>query len=59
MNDVINWLFSDRVGVFVLLGGGVVLFLLIAWLLEGRMRKDFYNHDKGPDDWDLFDADDE
>lgn len=53
INDIVNWLFSDRVGVFVLMGGGVLLFLLIAWLLEGRMRKQFYNHEKTEDDWDL------
>ena len=35
--------------------GGVLLFLLIAWLLEKRMRKKFYNHEKSEDDWDLFD----
>lgn len=58
-NNIITWLFNDRVGVLVLLGSGVVLFLLIAWLLEKRMRKQFYNHAKSPDDWDLFDSDNE
>lgn len=56
INNIINWLFNDRVGVFVLLGSGVLLFLLIAWLLEKRMRKQFYNHKKTADDWDLFDT---
>lgn len=56
INNIINWLFTDRVGVFVLLGSGVLLFLLIAWLLEKRMRKQFYNHKKTADDWDLFDT---
>ena len=59
VNSIINWLFTDRMGVFVLLGCGVVLFLLIAWLLEKGMRKQFYNHKKSPDDWDLFDSDEE
>lgn len=59
VNTVISWLFNDRTGVFVLLGSGVILFLLIAWLLEKRMRKQFYNHEKNPGDWDLFDSDDE
>ena len=58
LSDIINWFFNDRVGVFVLMGCGVVLFLIIAWLLEGRMRKQFYNHEKSEGDWDLFDSDD-
>ena len=49
-----NWLFGTRQGVFALMVGGVLLFALIAWLLEKRTRKQFYNHQKGPDDWDLF-----
>lgn len=53
-NDIITWLFNDRTGVFVLMGIGVVLSLLLAWLFEKRMRKQFYNHTKSPDDWDLF-----
>jgi hypothetical protein len=56
IGNFFNWLFSDRVGVLVLLGFGVVLFLLIAFLLEKRMRKQFYNHKKTADDWDLFDT---
>ncbi|MBO7675749.1 MAG: hypothetical protein J6S63_12210 [Atopobiaceae bacterium] len=59
INNIINWLFNDRTGVFVLLGSGVLLFLLIAWLLEKRMRKQFYNHKKTADDWDLFDTEDD
>lgn len=59
INNIINWLFNDRVGVFVLLGSGVLLFLLIAWLLEKRMRKQFYNHKKTANDWDLFDTDED
>ena len=59
IGNFFRWLFSDRVGVLVLLGSGVVLFLLIAFLLEKRMRKQFYNHQKSEDDWDLFDSDEE
>lgn len=59
INNIITWLFTDRTGVFVLMGGGVLLFLLIAFLLEKRMRKQFYNHKKSPDDWDLFDSEEE
>ncbi|MBR3327222.1 MAG: hypothetical protein IKG22_07860 [Atopobiaceae bacterium] len=50
-----TWLFGTRPGVLVLMVGGVLLFLLIAWLLEKRTRKQFYNHEKSEDDWDLFD----
>ena len=59
IGNFFRWLFSDRVGVLVLLGSGVVLFLLIAFLLEKRMRKQFYNHQKSEGDWDLFDSDEE
>lgn len=56
--NIINWLFTDRAGVLALMFGGVLLFLLIAFLLEKPMRKEFYNHEKSDDDWDLFDTDD-
>lgn len=59
LNNIVNWLFNDRMGVFALLGGGVVLSLVVAFMLEKNMRKQFYNHKKGPDDWDLFDSDEE
>ena len=42
-----------------LIVGGIVLFLIIAFLLERRTRKTYYNHEKGPDDWSLFDDDSE
>jgi hypothetical protein len=46
-------------GVLALMVGGVLLFLLIAFLLEKRMRRDFYNHKRTENDWDLFDSDDD
>ena len=55
IGNFFNWLFGTRPGVFTLLGVGVLFFLLIAWLLERRMRKQFYNHEKSEDDWNLFD----
>lgn len=58
INGFINWLFGTRPGVLALIGGGVLLFLLVAWLLEKRTRAQFYNHQKTEDDWDLF-GDDE
>lgn len=54
-----HWLFNDRMGVLALMVGGVLLFLLIAFLLEKRMRRDFYNHKRTENDWDLFDSDDD
>ena len=58
VNDFFGWLFGTRPGVLTLMVGGIVLFLIIAFLLEKRTRAKFYNHKKGEDDWELF-ADDE
>ena len=55
INNFFGWLFGTRAGVVTLMVGGVVLFLIIAWLLEKRTRARFYNHQKEPGDWDLFD----
>ena len=55
INNFFGWLFGTRPGVFTLLGVGVLLSLLIAWLLERRMRKQFYNHEKSENDLDFFD----
>ncbi len=54
-----HWLFNDRMGVLALMVGGILLFLLIAYLLEKRMRKQFYNHKRTENDWDLFDSGDD
>ena len=59
IGNAIHWLFNDRVGVLVLMVCGIVLFLLLAYVLEKRMRKRFYNHQKTDDDWDLFDTDED
>lgn len=48
------WLFGERTGVLALMVGGVLLFLVLAWLLEKRTRAKFYNHEKSEGDWDLF-----
>ncbi len=55
INQFFAWLFGTKVGVLALMVGGVLLFLLLAWVLEKRTRAKFYNHKKSPDDWDLFD----
>jgi hypothetical protein len=54
-----SWLFGTRTGVIWLVLGGVVFFLVVAFVLERRTRAEFYNHEKTEDDWDLFDDDDE
>ncbi|RVU98040.1 hypothetical protein EII22_02885 [Coriobacteriales bacterium OH1046] len=53
--DAFSWLFNDRTGVLVLIAGGIVVFLIIAFVLERRTRKHYFNHEKSEDDWDLFD----
>ena len=55
INTFFDWLFGTRLGVLALMVGGVLLFLVLAWLLEKRTRMQFYNHEKSEDDWDLFD----
>ena len=51
---VFVWLFQTRAGVLSLLGGGIVLFFIISAVLEVRTRARYKNHEKSPDDWDLF-----
>jgi hypothetical protein len=59
VSDFFSWLFGSRLGVICLLVGGIVLFILIAWHLEHKMRKQFYNHEKSDDDWSLFGNDED
>ncbi len=53
-----SWLFTTRTGVISLLAGGIVLFFIISAVLEVRTRARYKNHEKSPDDWDLFDDED-
>ena len=46
MLDFLSWLFNTRTGVMALIGGGIVLFLVIALVLERRGRKIYYNHER-------------
>ena len=50
-----RWLFQTRTGVITLLAGGIVLFFISSAVLEVRTRARYKNHEKSPDDWDLFD----
>lgn len=54
ITDFFTWLFSDRTGVVCLVGGGIVLCLLIALLMERKTKRMYFNHDKSEGDWDLF-----
>lgn len=57
--DFFTWLFSDRTGVVCLVIGGMLVCLLISFVLERHTRKEYYNHEKSDDDWDLFDDDED
>jgi hypothetical protein len=62
MNQIgtfVDWLFGTTQGVVCLVLGGILLFLIIAFVLERKTRRIYRNHEKGPDDWDLFDDDSE
>ena len=59
VSDFLNWLFNTRQGVIALLLGGIVLFIIIALILERRTRAIYKNHERSEDDWSLFDSDDE
>ena len=59
ISDFFTWLFNDRTGVICLVLAGVAICLIISFVLERRMRKQYYNHKKSENDWDLFDSDDE
>ena len=57
--DFVNWLFNTKPGVIALVVGGILLFFVIAFVLERRTRQMYRNHEKSEDDWDLFDDDDD
>ena len=50
-----DWLFNTRQGVLALIVGGIVIVMIIAFILERGTRKQYFNHKKSADDWDLFD----
>ena len=60
VTGTIGWLFNTRQGVLALLLGGIVLFLVIAVVLERRGKRTYYNHKVSePDDgWGLFAGED-
>ena len=50
VGEFFTWLFSTRQGVMALIGSGLVIFLIIAFILERRGRKYYYDH--GPEEGD-------
>ena len=59
IGDFFNWLFNDKAGVIVLVFGGILLCLLIAFVMERKTKETYFNHEKTDDDWSIFDDDDE
>lgn len=55
IGDFFTWLFNDRTGVICLIGGGIVICLVIALLMERTTKKRYFNREKSEGDWDLFD----
>jgi hypothetical protein len=50
--DFINWLFGTGTGVAILVFGGMLLFIVIAFVAERKTHKMFYNHEEERDeDW--------
>lgn len=52
--DFATWLFSTREGVLTLLGAGLVICLVVAFVLERRTAKMYFNHEKQPGEEDSF-----
>lgn len=52
-----DWLFGTRPGVAALFIGGILLFLVIAIVLERKTHEVYFNHEKGEDEEDgIFDS---
>ena len=58
IGNFFTWLFTDRTGVICLVLGGIVLFIIIAFVLEQKTKQLYFNHEKTDDDWDFFDDED-
>lgn len=58
ISNFFYWLFNTQPGVISLVLGGIVIFIIIAFVLERRTRKIYFNHEKSDDDWDFFDDED-
>ena len=58
ISNFFYWLFNDQTGVICLVLGGIVLFIIIAFVLERKTKQMYFNHEKSDDDWDFFDDED-
>lgn len=59
VENFFTWLFGTRTGVYVLVLGGIALFVVIAIILEIKTRQKYKNHKKQEGDFDLFDDDED
>lgn len=48
--DIFTWLFNTREGVCVLLVAGIICCFIVAFVLEKRGKKRFYDHPEEPDE---------
>ena len=56
---IYNFLFNSMPGIGCLIGAGLVISFIAAIILERKTRKTFKHREKGPDDWSLFDDDED
>lgn len=56
---IYNFLFQTYAGLGVLVGAGLLISILAAFIMERRTRKIFANHEPTEDDWSFFDDDEE
>ena len=59
ITGTIDWLFGTKTGAIVLVIGGILVCLLIAFLMERKTKQMYFNHEKTENDWSIFDDDDE
>lgn len=57
--EIYNFLFNSMPGIGCLIGAGLIISFIAAIILERKTRKTFQHREKGPDDWSLFDDDED
>lgn len=55
---IYHFLFETMTGIGCLIGACLVISVIACIIMERRTRKIFKHREKGPDDWSLFDDDD-
>lgn len=53
--ELYHFIFETYTGLAILVGLGLVISVIACVIWEYRTRKVYQNHEKGPDDWSLFD----